>query len=194
MWGGESCSPPFVVNEQLSPWSPLQPEEQISQRRGDGAEIRAEAIGDGKTSRHPAGGHIEIVVLLQSIAVGGGIRPEDFHAVSSASNDDEIGDARRLHHGNKAPKTTGDGIIAAYHCAARIRLADGAAYLISAARARSAATGNLIPVYGITLGGDRAGQGQEQQQIENCFVHNNLKHFVQFGCSQWPAPILTGPP
>jgi propanediol dehydratase large subunit len=48
--------------------------------------------------------------------------------------------------GNETPETAGQGIIAAGHRAAGIRLADGAGDLIGRAGAGAAAAGDFIPV------------------------------------------------
>ena len=60
--------------------------------------------------------------------------------------------AGRLRHGNQRPEPAGERIVAAAHCAASIRLADGAGGRIDAAGAGAAATGNFIPVNGALLG------------------------------------------
>ena len=93
--------------------------------------------------------------------VAAGVGPGDDDAVAGMA-DDQIGQARRLHHVDERPETAGDGITATAHCAAGVRLADGAGDLIRRAGARAAATSDFIPVNGVLLG-KQNNWGEEQQ-------------------------------
>ena len=57
--------------------------------------------------------------------------------------------ARRLHDGNQAPESARGRINAVGHCAAGIRLADGAGEGINNVRARVTTTSDFEPVNGI---------------------------------------------
>ena len=91
-----------------------QTEEEISGGRGDGAEVSAETVCKGLTARHPTG-RGEVAVLLQGVSVGGRVGPDNFHAVRSIENDEQIRHAGHLHHINYGPIAAGDGIIAIAH-------------------------------------------------------------------------------
>ena len=124
----------------------LQPEKQIPRGRRDGDAVGAVGGSDGITARRPACRRGDVRVLLQGVSVGGGIRPENFHAVRPIGNNQQFRHAGHLHHVDERPITAGDGITTAGQRPARIRLADGAAHGISPAGAGAAAAGNLIPV------------------------------------------------
>ena len=126
----------------------LQPEEQIPRGRGDGDAVGAVGGADGITASRPAARRRQIPVLLQGVAAGGGPRHGD--RVPTMRHG-ERWQARRLHDGDEAPETAGQGITTSAHRTARIRLADGAAHGISCARAGAAATSDLIPVYRVAL-------------------------------------------
>ena len=125
----------------------LQPEKQVPRRRRDGDAARSVGGRDSVNARRPASAR-KIAVLLQGVAAR--VRPRNDDAVASMG-DGQVGQSRRLHDGNKTPETAGQRITAAGHGAAGIRLTDGAADLVGAARAGAAAAGNFIPVHGVAL-------------------------------------------
>ena len=127
----------------------LEAEKQISRWRGDGDAVGAVGGGDGVTGRRPAAGCREVCVLLQGVASRG--RPGDDDTVAGMG-DDEIWQARCLHDVDQTPEAAGHRITPSAHRAAGIGLADGAGDLVSRARARAAATGNFIPINGVSLG------------------------------------------
>ena len=126
----------------------LQPEEQVARGRRDGDAVGAVGSVDGITTRRPAARCRKVSVLLQGVAASGGPRHGD--RVPTMRHG-ERRCARRLHDGDEAPETAGQGITTSAHRTARIRLADGAAHGICCARARAATAGNLIPVYRVAL-------------------------------------------
>ena len=125
----------------------VQPEEQISRRRCDGDTVRAVAGRDAVTAGCPTAAG-EGTILLQRVTAR--ICPRHDDAVAGM-RDDEVGQACRLHHLNQRPETARDGIIAAAHRAAGVRLADGSADGELPVGARAAAAGDFRPVNGIRL-------------------------------------------
>jgi len=125
----------------------LQPEKQIPNWRRDGDAARAVGGRDSVNARRPASAR-EIAVLLQGVAAR--VRPRNDDAVAGMG-DGQVGQSRRLHHGNETPETAGQRVTAASQRPAGIVLADGAADRIDAASAGAAATGDFIPVNGIAL-------------------------------------------
>ena len=85
-------------------------------------------------------------ILLQHVT-GRKRRLSDGGGVGSGQEDSQRWCPRSL-HGVERPETTGDGVIAAGHCRARVRLADGATGGINAARARAAAAINGVSING----------------------------------------------
>ena len=72
-------------------------------------------------------------------------------------------------HGVERPEAAGNGIIAARQRTAGVRLADGAAHGKNAAGAGVAATGDFIPVNGVTLPGCLKVESREQKaETEQC--------------------------
>ena len=89
-----------------------------------------------------------------------------------------------LHDGNQTPKAAGQRIIAAAHRVARIMLANGAADLISAARARAAATVNGEPINGVRLG-KRTRRQQQAVDAEHTHYKDSFheRYYVGLGFS-----------
>jgi len=135
----------------------LQAKKQIAAGRRDGHAVRAVNSRDGTSIGAPTAAH-QIGVLQQVIIARG--RPRYHHAVWADIFDGQIGQTRRLHSGDDAPKAAGQGIVTAGHRAAGIRLTDGATQRIITAAARTAATGDFIPVNRVGL---RKADGRNQQ-------------------------------
>jgi hypothetical protein len=127
----------------------LQTEEQISRGRRDGDALVRAVVRNGETARRPTVGRRKVWILLQH-KTRGRRRPRHRHAVAGMI-DGQCRCAQSLHDGNQTPESAGHGKIPAAHRAARVRLSDGSAHGIYAARAGAAATGYFIPVNGIGL-------------------------------------------
>ena len=77
--------------------------------------------------------------------------PRDGGLAGSGGSNRERRGAGDLDRRGQCPETAGDGILAVGQWPARVRLADGAADGIDAARACAATAGNLVPVNGVGL-------------------------------------------
>src|SRR5215472_15626247 len=129
-----------------------QTEKQIAGRIGDGDIVRAVGGGAGITARSPAGGNGNITVLLQCATRH--VLPGNGHCIARTGNV-ESRHAGYLDDRNQAPKAAGHGVTSAGHGSACVWLADGAAGMVRPASAGTAATGDFMPIYGVTLGIDR---------------------------------------
>ena len=123
-------------------------QEPIPGWRVDHDEVDCAVVGDALRRRNPVG-RAQVRVLLQTES-SGGIRPRDERGVGGRECDRQQRRAGRLHRGEQAPESVGECVVAAAN-RARVRLTDGAAHGINAARARGAAAVNREPVNGVIL-------------------------------------------
>ncbi len=153
-----------------------QAEKKISRRCGDGNAVGAVGDTDAATGR-PIGRQSEVVVLLQAPA---SYALPIHHHRAAGLTDVKRRRAGCLRHGNETPEAASEGIIAAAHRTARIRLADGAGDLERRSRARAAAAGDFIPVNRIALrGGGQTSDGRKQTR--NAEPANDFDFHVESG-------------
>ena len=138
----------------------FQPEKQTARGRREGDGVRAVAGGEA-AARAPTGQRRRQVAALNKVPTGPSL-PEHRNRITSVAEVKRRG-TRRLHHVHQRPEAARQRIIPAGHCAARIRLADGAADLISPAGA-GAAAGDFIPVNRVSLGANGDCDGEKCQQ------------------------------
>jgi len=107
--------------------------------------------------------------------------------------DDEIGQARRLHHVDETPIAAAHGILAGTHGHAGVWLADGAAHGILPVGAGAAAAGDLMPVHGVALG-VKCGQCQQQACKYQAKCLDSIFHIFnkfQLSCKSSPGRSQT---
>ncbi len=123
----------------------FQPIEAVARGRADKDVSDRAVVGDALGISDPIGRR-QIGVYFQ-IEIGRGRGPIDYRRVRAGELDAQHRCSGRL-HGIERPEASAERIIAAGHCAAGVRLADGAAHRVNAACARAATGVYCGPVYG----------------------------------------------